>query len=510
LYHSVKNSINKKNSFIPSEDKGIYYRLIALWALCEAMLGSIIHGFQIPVSGLFIGSSAVVCICLIAWYVPQKGAIIKATIIVAIFKMMLSPQAPPPAYIAVFFQGVLGELIFFRHRRFYQLSCMVLAVMALLESGLQRILVLTIVLGNDFWQVINNFINGFTKQKTNTNYSLLIGIGYVLIHLFTGLIIGWWASLLPKRILKWQQEKKYTVVIPAETTVDAQLKNKRKKRWKTALLVIWLLLIGLYVQSYFKIGTPLLPAHISLKILLRSFIIVLGWIFIVGPLLTQLLHKWLKKKQSTSQQEVQEVFRLLPASQQLIIQSWKQSSVNKGWKRMNTWSKMILVNALNPITTKGVYILSAPIHSGKTTSLVKWSDQRTDVFGILTPDVNGKRVFMNAHNRQLFLMEAKEGEPETLTVGRFTFSKTNFDKASQIIRKNIEKKGWLVIDEIGPLELRGEGFSEILKEVLEKRKHNILLVVRDKDDMLEKVKTFFSIAETIELHSADALKKLPV
>jgi nucleoside-triphosphatase THEP1 len=501
----LKNLNDTDISFTSLGGRGIYYRLIALWVLCEAMLGSIIHGFQIPVSGLFIGSSAVVCICLIAWYVPEKGAIIKATIIVAIFKMMLSPQAPPPAYIAVFFQGLLGELLFFRNRRFYQLSCMVLAVLALLESGLQRILVLTIVLGNDFWKVINDFINGFTKQKSTTNYSLLIGIGYVVIHLITGLIVGWWASLLPKRILRWQQEKKYTVIVAPETTAETAIKNKRKKRWKKALLVIWLLLIGLYIQSYFKIGTPLLPVHISLKILLRSFIIVLGWIFIIGPLLTQLLHKWLKKKQSASQQEVQEVLRLLPASQQLIVQSWKQSSVHRGWKRINTWSKMILVNALNPITTKGIYILSAPIHSGKTTSLVKWSDQRTDVFGILTPDVNGKRIFMNAHNRQLFLMEAKEGETETLSVGQFTFSKTNFEKASQIIREGIDKKGWLVIDEIGPIELRGEGFSDVLKEVLEKRQHNTLLVIREKDNMVEKVKTHFGLTDCIPVTSVSQL-----
>ena len=160
-------------------NKQIYYRLIALWVLCEAMLGGIIHGLKIPVSGLFVGSSAVICICLIAWYVPQKGAIIKATIIVAIFKMMLSPQAPPPAYIAVFFQGLLGELLFFRNKKFYQLSCILLAVLSLLESGIQRILVLTIVYGNDLWKVINDFINGLTKQKVSTNYSLFIGSAYV-------------------------------------------------------------------------------------------------------------------------------------------------------------------------------------------------------------------------------------------------------------------------------------------------------------------------------------------
>ena len=193
-YAVVKNS--------PLGVRGIYYRLIALWVLCEAMLGGIIHGLKIPVSGLFVGSSAVICICLIAWYVPQRGAIIKATIIVAIFKMMLSPQAPPPAYIALFFQGFLGELLFFRNRKFYQVSCILFAVLSLLESGLQRILVLTIVYGNDLWKVINDFINGLTKQKISTNYSLLIGTAYVSLHLLTGILVGLLASVLPKRIEK--------------------------------------------------------------------------------------------------------------------------------------------------------------------------------------------------------------------------------------------------------------------------------------------------------------------
>src|SRR5215510_10131541 len=90
----------------------VYYRIIALWVLAEAMLGGIIFALKLPVSGLVVGSCAVICICLIGFYSPARGAIIKATIIVAIFKMMLSPQAPILAYAAVFFQGILGELLF--------------------------------------------------------------------------------------------------------------------------------------------------------------------------------------------------------------------------------------------------------------------------------------------------------------------------------------------------------------------------------------------------------------
>ena len=208
--------------------------------------------------------------------------------------MMLSPQAPPPAYIAVFFQGLLGEALFW-NRRFYRLSCILLAVLGLLESGLQRILMLTIVYGNDLWKVVNNFINGLTKQKVSTNYSLLIGSGYVALHFLTGILVGWWASVLPKRIEKWRKEEKYAVVIDAAATITLPAAIKKKRRFKKGLFIIWILLIALYVQSYFKIGTPLLPSHISLKILLRSLIIVLSWIFIAGPLLKKLLHWWLQK-----------------------------------------------------------------------------------------------------------------------------------------------------------------------------------------------------------------------
>jgi ABC-type thiamin/hydroxymethylpyrimidine transport system permease subunit len=89
-----------------SPERPVYYRLIALWVMVEAVLGGMIHGLKLPVSGLIVGSCAVLCICLIAYYVPARGAILKATVVVAIFKMMLSPQSPPAAYLAVFFQGV--------------------------------------------------------------------------------------------------------------------------------------------------------------------------------------------------------------------------------------------------------------------------------------------------------------------------------------------------------------------------------------------------------------------
>src|SRR6185369_15207872 len=137
--------------------------------------------------------------------------------------------------------------------------------------------------------------------------------------------------------------------------------------------IVWVLLIVLYVQSYFKIGTPLLPSHMSLKILLRSLIIILSWYFILGPLLKQLLDYWLQKKKTQSQQDIQQVLQLLPSMQQLVAQSWRMTTEKKGWKRMAAFSKLVLVNALTPAVDRQIFILTGPIQTGKTTSLVNWS-----------------------------------------------------------------------------------------------------------------------------------------
>lgn len=476
----------------------IYYRLIALWVLAEAMLGGIIHGLKIPVSGLVVGSCAVICICLIGWYNPKKGAILKATIIVAIFKMMLSPQAPPGAYIAVFFQGLMGEALFW-HKRLFKLSCLLLAVLSLLESGLQRIVMITITYGRQFWDVVNEFINRVTKQDTPTNYSLLIGGGYVLIHVLVGLVVGFVAAMLPGRIERWSKDDRNRLIAGNAAVANFPVRPRRKRRLRIGLFIIWILLIIIYAQSHFEVGTPLLPSHIALEILIRSLLIILTWFFVLAPLVKRGLHAWLQKRKARSQHDVQRVLQLLPSTMQLVAQSWKEardmSRKSLGWSRMVNTGKKIFVNAVHSTEVKPIWILTGMIHSGKTTTLLNWSEGRTDVTGILTPVVNAQRVLMNVKTREQFVMEAGEGETAVLEVGRFVFSKEGFDKAVEVIREGINSSAWLIIDEIGPMELKGEGFHDILQEVLQQQQTGQTLVLVVREGMVEKVKEKFGLQD---------------
>jgi hypothetical protein len=326
-------------------DKQIYYRLIALWVMCEAVLGGLMHAVKIPFTGIIVSSGAVICICLIAYYVPVKGAILKATIIVAIFKMMLSPHTPPTAYVAVLFQGLMGQILFF-NLKFFRLSCIMLAVLALVESSVQRIIVVTVLYGNSFWKALNEFIRKVTGEASVTNYSLTIAIAYIIMHAFVGMIVGIFAGRMVVQSKSWSiLHQEYLIPYTGEGQSEIKLKPKRKKI-KYLFIFIWIALIILFLQSFWHIGKPLIPSKVALQIILRSLLIVLTWYFLINPLLTSLIKKWLNRQQVRSQSDINKIALILPSTRDIFLKSWQLSSTAKGLKRLSVFCKIVLVNTL--------------------------------------------------------------------------------------------------------------------------------------------------------------------
>ncbi len=338
----------KQEAIAPFE-KQLYYRLIALWVLCEGVLGGIMHSFKIPFTGIIVSGGAVICICLIAYYVPIKGAVLKATIIVAIFKMMLSPHTPPTAYIAVFFQGMMGQILFF-NLRFFRLSCILLAVLAMVESALQRIIVLTVLYGNDLWNAVNEFIKKVTSAPVVTNYTLIVATAYVVMHAFAGLLVGVFAGSIVWQSKSWSILHQEYLIPFNEQVLNENLladRKKKKKKIKYILIFIWIFLVALFVQSYFNIGKPYLPSQIPLQIFLRSFLIILTWYFLLRPVLSYFIKKWLTTQKAKSKNEIQQVLLLLPSARYIFNKSWQLSSTQKGVKRLSVFFKILLLNTLH-------------------------------------------------------------------------------------------------------------------------------------------------------------------
>ena len=152
-----------------------------------------------------------------------------------------------------------------------------------------------------------------------------------------------------------------------------------------------------------------------------------------------------------------------------------------------------------------IHLLTGPIRSGKTTRLGQWAAGRDDVAGFLSPDRQGIRHFYHLPTRQWLPFEAPaEASPEAVvTIGRFQFWRDSLAQAQGWLREGLARPAaWLVIDEIGKLELQGRGLEPMAGAVIEVYRElavpgQLLLVVRD--SLVEAVQVRYGL-EGCHLH----------
>lgn len=352
----VTRSLIKSQSTVKQAGPFLHVdRLVALWALSEAALGGVLHALQIPFTGLFINSSAVLFMVLIACASDKKGAVLRATLIVMIVKGMVSPHTPLNAFIAVGFQGLLGEFLL-RSKKYLLLSSLALGIITLLQSAFQKIIVLTIVFGNTLWESIDVFGNFVLNQLSflsiepgNYDISFWMIAVYMGIHLIAGIGIGLLAAKVPGWILLEISEEKtrYKYENPPENfTIKV---NRKKKNWlkKPSSLII-LSLAGILILSSYLF--PEISETQGLKAVLmvvRSVFIMFLWYILVGPLLLKAYQKFLKSKQNTYTEEVQKTLQILPPLRFIIYQTWNNTRNISGYKRIRAFLTITLVNILS-------------------------------------------------------------------------------------------------------------------------------------------------------------------
>ena len=147
-----------------------------------------------------------------------------------------------------------------------------------------------------------------------------------------------------------------------------------------------------------------------------------------------------------------------------------------------------------------IYILTGAIRSGKTTALLNWSKGRNDVDGLLCPDnEDKKRYFLKVKSLEEFQLETESDTEDILKIGPFRFLKSAFKKANDflITFTSENENQYLILDELGKLELKNEGLNlaaeRVIPEFLNDDKQHLILVVRDYllDDIIE----YYNISE---------------
>lgn len=353
MYHTIKGTLETDREV--GDDFFRIDRVTALWALSEAALGGVLHALQFPMTGLLINSSAVIFIALIAYYARHKGAILRATLIVLIIKGMVSPHTPVNAFIAVTFQGVMGELLF-RTKKYFKLSAILLSILTLLQSGTQKIVVLTIVFGNNLWESINIFAN-FILQKfhfsdpTNATQDISFWIitGYISLHGIVGILVGILASRIPARLDKELEQYEESIHLSKLTTPGQIKVNKTRKSWlrKPSGIAIFILAAIIVLLSYMYPEITSKQGTKAVIMILRSIIIMAIWYIWVGPKLLSLINKMLKKKQNQYYIQVQKTLQILPPLRAIIYQSWNSAKEYSTMHRIKTFITLTLVTCLS-------------------------------------------------------------------------------------------------------------------------------------------------------------------
>jgi nucleoside-triphosphatase THEP1 len=150
-----------------------------------------------------------------------------------------------------------------------------------------------------------------------------------------------------------------------------------------------------------------------------------------------------------------------------------------------------------------INILTGPVHSGKTTRLIAWVKYHRNAGGILAPVINDIRYLFSILSndyRKLEVGDEPVSENDHVIIGKFSFFESTFEWAREELRMTMNKKPpYLIIDEIGPLELSGKGLepavTTIIKEYERSSKHRLILVVRDY--LLESVISYYDLQDKV-------------
>ncbi|GAB3839240.1 hypothetical protein [Hymenobacter jeollabukensis] len=331
-------------------------RLVALWALSEALLGGVLHALRLPVTGLLVGGAAVLVLTLLGHYSRRPGTILRALLVVLTIKALLSPHTSPNAYVAVAFQGLLGEMLSWP-RALPRLRGLLLGLLTMVESAGQRVLTLWLLGGKALPAAFNDFVRGLlgADAALQPNYALwLVGL-YFAAHAVVGAALGWWAGGLPARLPSLVQRYAWLQLRPEpsdedeESAPDAPAPTHRPRRWRVSRLLLGLWAACLLLWLAAALGWA--PATVANEhrlggLLLRSVLLYGAWALLLGPWLTQRLHHWLTRPRGRWAADLRQTLALLPATRQLVARCWRHSAGHRGLSRLRWFGRALAVNTL--------------------------------------------------------------------------------------------------------------------------------------------------------------------
>ena len=342
------------NSYNEVKSKLGVQRITALWAFSEVALGGILHILKIPLTGLFIGSAAVIFISQIAVLSEKKSQILKSALLVILVKAVVTPFVPLNSFFAVTLQGLLG-FVFFSIFPSKNISALLLGISALTFAAFQKLIMMTLLFGNALWDSIDSFVSFITSQVPILNFGLnasasfIIILIYTSIHLLAGVIVGYYAG----RFDKWLEAK--SAQLKAENIdkdfsehVFEKRKNGKRKRWweRKSGIVLLCFMICVMLITYFTPHLAKIKSIDVLFMLIRVIVFSLIWFNFISPMIVKWIGNFIEKKKFEHASEVNRITELFPAFNKIIEYCWFKSATKKGFSRIKAFLSLSLAHLL--------------------------------------------------------------------------------------------------------------------------------------------------------------------
>ncbi len=337
--NEIESISSRVQNFKTAESVGVQ-RFTALWGFSEAALGGVLHALKIPFTGAFLGSAAIIFIFLIAKYSKEKNTILRSTLIVILVKAFVSPYSPLTAYFAVALQGLTGYL-FYSAIKYERLAALLHGIVSLLFSALQKLFILTLLFGTEFWKSIDIFTDFVLSQIPVLKGSLSVRFSLILIGFYTALhlIAGIYVGIKAAKISDWIKEKKNIFdksVLDTEISEDlfAGKKRVKKKWWKkrSGLLLIFFFAAMLLI-SFFDPELGKNKVYEILIMILRSVAITIIWFSVISPFAVKKFRRFLEKNNFRHASEVNDITSLFPDFRTIINYCWRGSKNLRGINR---------------------------------------------------------------------------------------------------------------------------------------------------------------------------------
>ncbi len=489
--------------------------IAGLWAAFEIVFGSFFHALRLPFAGSVLTFFSIVLLTAFSRYWQDRNLYIKAGFLAGLLRSVMPFLVIVGPFVGIVTEGLIFQFIAGTVFRYKKAGLYVAGVLIMLSALVHKVVGLLIIYGWDLVRIGEGFI-GYLRGQTGweiDGVSLLYDVIFIyaalgVIAVYTGIKISRdikFSGISPVRIRRddihggFSENHRFRyrpavllILFPVAVFLIIAM-ERYSPSWFIAVLVFvgvisiryphfirkllkpvfWLQILMIGIVAWW-IGTHHLePVYQVLRLTGRALVIV-GLMSAVSvelhnPVVRKLAEK---RRMGGGYRVLQAVSGILPGLLEnmnsrgyglkhpfRLIGNVLEMSFSLLYELVNedfaayevsiiagergagkTHTLKLIFNSMSDVETGGV-LLHKEYHTGKTASY------RMEI-------LDGK---------QLYLFASEEDMGNSVSVGRYYVSTDAIEIGNRELKRALGRKKYILLDEIGPLELSGEGWHSFLQ-----------------------------------------------